>query len=362
MTTLKKESKILPIETWLPSIGKPLIISGPCSAESREQVMATAQQLQKTGIVSAFRAGIWKPRTKPNTFEGHGEVALEWLQEVKELYKFPLAVEVATPAHIEICLKHGIDIFWIGARTGVNPFSMKELAEVLKGIDIPIMVKNPLSPDLALWAGNIERFLLNGNTKIAAIHRGFNTYEKTKYRNFPLWNLAVELKTMIPGLPVICDPSHIAGKRELLQEISQHALYLDMDGLMLETHCDPDNALTDAAQQITPDALKEMVGQLKILTPDENNPSHELEMLRKQIDELDSQLFRTIASRLAIVKDIAHIKKNHKMTIVQLTRWNQILQNRVNEGMEMGLNENFVRDFLAMIHKESIELQSKILE
>jgi chorismate mutase len=324
--------------------------------------LTTAQQLHNTGIVAAFRAGIWKPRTKPNTFEGHGEKALEWLKEVKDLYGFPLTVEVATPAHVEVCLKNGIDIFWIGARTGVNPFSMKELADVLKGVDVPVMIKNPLSPDLALWAGNIERFLINGNNKIAAIHRGFNTYEKTKYRNFPLWNLAVELKTMIPGLPVICDPSHITGKRELLQEVSQHALYLAMNGLMIETHCDPANALTDAAQQITPHALKEMVGQLKILTPEQNTPGHELEMLRKQIDELDSQLFRTIAHRLNIVKDIAHIKKNHKMTIVQLTRWNEILQNRVNEGIGMGLNESFVRDFLAMIHKESIELQSKIME
>ncbi len=356
------EFQIAPLNSWLPSSSKPILISGPCSAESREQVLATADLLHKTGKIAAFRAGIWKPRTRPGGFEGHGKKALSWLKEVKETYGFPIAVEVATPKHLEECLEAGVDIFWIGARTGVNPFSMKELAETMKGNDIPVMIKNPLSPDLALWVGNIERFMMNGISKIAAIHRGFNTHEKTKYRNFPIWNLAVELKTILPGLPVICDPSHIAGKRELLHQISQHALYLDMDGLMIESHCNPDKALTDAAQQITPQKLSEMVDQLKVLTPEENNPSLELEMLRRQIDELDSQLFRTIASRLEIVKEVAHVKKHHKMTIVQLTRWNQILQNRINEGMEMGLNENFVRDFLALIHKESIELQSKLME
>jgi chorismate mutase len=361
MTTVK-QTQIAPIESWLSSPAKPLLICGPCSAESREQVMTTARQLHQTGIVAAFRAGVWKPRTRPNMFEGHGESALEWLREVKETYGFPLAVEVATTAHVELCLKYGIDIFWIGARTGVNPFSMKELAEATKGVDVPIMIKNPHSPDLALWSGNIERFLMNGNTKIAAIHRGFNTYEKTKYRNFPIWNLAVEIKTLLPGLPVICDPSHITGNRNLIQEVSQHALYLDMDGLMIETHCDPTNALTDAAQQVTPAMLQQIVSELKILKPEENNPGHDLEMLRRQIDELDSQLFRNIASRLEIVKDIARIKKEHKMTIVQLTRWTQILQNRINEGVDMGLNEDFVRDFLALIHKESIDIQSKIME
>lgn len=360
--TTQKGYTIAPIDSWLPAVAKPLIISGPCSAESREQVLETARQLHNTGIVSAFRAGIWKPRTKPNMFEGHGEKALEWLKEVKNLYGFPIAVEVATPAHVEVCLEYGIDIFWIGARTGVNPFSMKELAEVLKGVDIPLMIKNPLSPDLALWAGNIERFLMNGNNKLAAIHRGFNTYEKTKYRNMPLWSIVVELKTLIPGLPVICDPSHISGRRDLIQDISQHALYLAMNGLMIEAHMDPTNALTDASQQITPETLKTIASQLKILTPEDNNPNHEIALLRKQIDELDSQLFRTIANRLAVVKEIAKIKKNHKMTILQLTRWNQILQNRVNEGMEMGIEENFVRELLALIHNASIELQSKIME
>ncbi|MBW6480352.1 MAG: bifunctional 3-deoxy-7-phosphoheptulonate synthase/chorismate mutase type II [Bacteroidales bacterium] len=357
-----KQLQVQPIESWLPAVHKPLIISGPCSAESREQVLETAARLHATGMVSAFRSGVWKPRTRPGAFEGHGEKALEWLKEVNELYGFPLTVEVATPKHAEACLKAGIHILWIGARTSVNPFSIQELAESLKGVDIPVMVKNPLNPDLALWIGVIERFYMNGITKLAAIHRGFNTYERSRYRNEPLWNIPIDLKSNFPELPLICDPSHIAGKRSLLQEVAQQALLLDMNGLMIEAHCSPEKALTDAAQQLTPEDLSLMVNRLRIPTTAEENPCKELEILRKRIDEFDNQLINTLSKRMQIVNEIAHLKADCKMTILQVKRWNQIIETRMQEGIEKGLSEKFLKDFLDLIHKESIELQSKIIK
>ncbi len=349
------------LESWLHPKQNPLIISGPCSAESHEQVMATARQLHDTGLVSAFRSGVWKPRTRPGAFEGHGERALQWLREVHQEFGFPIAVEVATPKHIEACLKAGIHILWIGARTSVNPFSVQELAEALKGVDIPVMVKNPLNPDLALWAGVIERFYINGIRKIAAVHRGFNTYEKSRFRNEPLWNIPIRLKSMFPELPVLCDPSHIAGRRSLLHEVAQQALLLDMDGLMIEAHHNPPEALTDAAQQLTPKNLVSLIQKLKIPVSPPLNPCMELEKLRSKIDEFDSQLINILAMRMQIVNEIAQYKKDCKMTVFQLRRWNTIIETRLQEGVQKGLSEQFLRSLLDLIHKESIELQSKII-
>lgn len=362
MDITQRQLETEPIESWLPAKHKPLIISGPCSAESREQVLDTAARLHATGLVSAFRSGIWKPRTRPGAFEGHGQAALEWLKEVHEKYGFPITVEVATPKHVEECLKAGIHILWIGARTSVNPFSVQELAEALKGVDIPVMVKNPLNPDLALWIGVIERFYMKGITKLAAIHRGFNTYEKSRYRNEPLWNIPIDLKSNFPDLPVLCDPSHIAGRRNLIQDVAQQALLLDMNGLMIEAHCNPEKALTDAAQQVTPEDLALLVNSLKIPTTAEENPCKELDIMRKRIDELDYQLINTLSKRMQIVYEIAHLKADCKMTVLQVKRWNQIIESRLQEGVEKGLTEKFLKDLLDLIHKESIELQSKIIK
>lgn len=351
----------MPLDEWLHPRSHPVIISGPCSAESREQVLTTAAALHRSGIVSAFRSGIWKPRTRPSEFEGHGVKALEWLREVKDRYGLPVAVEVATPGHIEACLQHGIDILWIGARTSVNPFSIQELAEALRGVDIPVMIKNPLNPDLALWIGVIERFYQSGIRKIAAIHRGFNTYEKTQFCNEPLWDIPIKLKSYFPSLPLLTDPSHITGKRSLLKEVAQQALLLDTDGFMIETHCNPEKALTDAAQQIKPAELSALVAGLKIPLKSDENPCRELEILRNRIDELDAMLVSILSNRMKVVNDIAHIKKECKMTVLQIKRWNNIIETRTSEGMAKGLSKEFLEKLLDLIHKESINIQSKII-
>jgi chorismate mutase len=350
---------IVPLNQWLPHREGPLIISGPCSAESREQVLETARLLKETGIVSAFRSGIWKPRTRPNEFEGHGIPALKWLTEVKQMYGFPVAVEVATPRHVEACLKEGTDILWIGARTSVNPFSVQELAEALRGVDIPVFIKNPLNPDLKLWMGVIERFLLSGITKLAAVHRGFNTYEKSRYRNEPLWEIPVKLKSHYPELPVLTDPSHIAGHRNLLREVIQHALLLDTSGFMIESHYNPDAALTDARQQVTPADLATLFEEIDIPLISEQSPCRDLEIFRCQIDEIDSALINLLSRRMDVVRDIARIKKECRMTVLQLKRWNTIIKTRTAEGEEKGLSLDFLRNLLDIIHKESIEIQSK---
>jgi chorismate mutase len=352
---------VLPIKEWFTHLHHPFIISGPCSAESREQVLATAAQLHQTGLVSAFRSGIWKPRTRPNEFEGHGTPALAWLTEARELYGFPLAVEVATPKHAEACLEAGIDILWVGARTSVNPFSVQELSEALRGVNIPVMIKNPLSPDLSLWIGVIERFYNSGIRKIAAIHRGFKTYNSGKYRNEPLWEIPIKLKSLFPTLPIICDPSHIGGQRTLLKEIVQRALLLDVDGFMIESHCNPQAALTDAAQQIQPIELQHLIHNVMIPVGSNQNPCKELEILRGTIDELDTTLISILAKRMQVVTDIARIKKECKISVLQINRWNDIVESRTNEGAEKGLSKEFLRNLLDFIHKESIEIQSKII-
>lgn len=350
-----------PLSSWLPSAAQPLLISGPCSAESREQVLAIARALAQTGMVSAFRAGIWKPRTRPGAFEGQGLHALEWLQEVRERYAFPLAVEVATTSHVEACLKAGIDIIWIGARTSVNPFSVQEIAESLRGIDTPVMIKNPLNPDPALWAGVIERFYLSGVRRIAAIHRGFNTFEKTRYRNQPIWQIPIELKSIFPGLPLLCDPSHIAGQRQWIPEIAQQALDLDMDGLMIESHCHPEQALTDPAQQLTPDELTRLMKKLRISDAAEDRPMRELQKLRRAIDDYDHQMLQILAKRMDTVRDIAIWKKNQQITILQIKRWTDIMQDRIQAGSRLNLDKTFLHDILCLIHQQSIEIQSQII-
>jgi chorismate mutase len=360
MKETTKKLNIASLSQWFGKGSRPFIISGPCSAESREQVLATAEGLHQTGMVSAFRSGIWKPRTRPGAFEGHGAPALKWLTEVKQTYNMPVAVEVATPAHVEACLKEGIDILWVGARTSVNPFSVQELAEALRGVDIPVMIKNPLNPDLALWVGVIERFYNGGLTRIAAIHRGFNTFEKSRYRNEPLWEIPIKLKTIFPELPLLCDPSHIAGQREYLQEIIQRALLLDMDGFMIESHIDPSCALTDAAQQVTPHELKAMITGMEILAGG-SDPCRELEVLRSKIDELDGLLVNLLAKRMDVVRDIATVKKECKITVLQLKRWNHIIESRTQDGIAKGLSREFLSHMLDLIHKESIEIQSRII-
>lgn len=338
---------------------RPIIIAGPCSAESREQVLNTAQSLASKGI-RIFRAGIWKPRTKPGGFEGVGAVGLPWLKEVKEKTGMLTSTEVATPYHVFEAIKAGIDILWIGARTVANPFAMQELADALKGTDIPILVKNPVNPDLELWIGAIERIYGAGIRNIGVIHRGFSSYEKKLYRNLPLWHIPIELKRRYPELSMFCDPSHIGGKRELVAPIAQQALDLNFDGLIIESHCDPDHALSDAAQQLTPDVLDYTLSMLVIR--DNAQTTEDITVLRKQIDEIDEQLLATLAKRMRISKEIGTYKKEHNMPILQEGRYNDILENRAKLGKAMELNPEFVAEIMKSIHEESVRVQMEIMK
>lgn len=338
---------------------RPVIIAGPCSAESREQVLNTAQSLASKGI-RIFRAGIWKPRTKPGGFEGVGAVGLPWLKEVKEKTGMLTSTEVATPYHVFEAIKAGIDVLWIGARTVANPFAMQELADALKGTDIPILVKNPVNPDLELWIGAIERIYGAGIRNIGVIHRGFSSYEKKLYRNLPLWHIPIELKRRYPELSMFCDPSHIGGKRELVAPIAQQALDLNFDGLIIESHCDPDHALSDAAQQLTPDVLDYTLSMLVIR--DNAQTTEDITVLRKQIDEIDEQLLATLAKRMRISKEIGTYKKEHNMPILQEGRYNDILENRAKLGKAMELNPEFVAEIMKSIHEESVRVQMEIMK
>lgn len=355
-------SNIQPLSNWLTTDNHPLIISGPCSAESREQVLATAQALSETRQVKVFRAGLWKPRTRPSAFEGVGQKGFPWLKEVQQKTGLQVAVEVARPQHIELCLKHGIDILWIGARTVVNPFSVQELAEVLTGTDIPVMIKNPVNPDINLWLGAIERVNKAGINRIIAIHRGFYYYQHSQYRNHPMWEIPIELQRRVPELPVICDPSHIAGRRDLLLQVSQKALDLEMAGLMIECHIDPSKALTDASQQITPDALATLLNNLIIRHSHGNQElENKLEMLRHEIDKMDAEMLDIIGKRMKIVDEIGHYKKDNNITILQLQRWNEIFYDRLGLGSRIGLSQEFLLNLLQNIHEESIRRQETIL-
>ncbi|HEX5171007.1 MAG TPA: chorismate mutase [Cyclobacteriaceae bacterium] len=360
---MKKELELESIKTWMPGIERPLIISGPCSAETENQMVTTAKQLAATGKVHALRAGIWKPRTRPGQFEGAGEEGLKWLIQAKKETGLPVTTEVATAAHVELCLKYGVDILWVGARTTVNPFSVQEIADALKGVDIPVMVKNPVNPDLELWLGALERLNKAGIKKLAAIHRGFSSSDKGPFRNAPMWNMAIDLKTRIPELDIICDPSHISGTRELIPLIAQKALDLDMAGLMIESHIHPDAAWSDAKQQVTPAALGSIIDNLVVRTVSSDNKSFKdtLTILREQIDHLDDEIMQKLASRMKISEKIGQFKKENNVTILQVTRWEEIIQTRITLGRAMGLNPEFTTEMLKLIHNESIQIQTKVM-
>jgi len=340
---------------------KPLIISGPCSAETEYQLIETAKQLKALERVDIFRAGIWKPRTRPNEFEGVGTIGLGWMQKVKEETGFKLVVEVAKPDHVEAALNYGIDALWIGARTVVNPFSVQELAESLKGIDIPLFIKNPLTPDLKLWIGAIERFQMAGINQLAAIHRGFHYFANSPYRNAPMWEIPMELKRLFPKLPLITDISHISGKRSLLQEIAQKALDLETDGLMIESHLNPDTAKTDAAQQITPFELRKMLDALNFnIHPKNIHFDLPLEQLRTEIDKLDGELLLLLAKRMEIIEEIGSYKKANKLNRLQLKRREHINEDRLAIGSNLGLDHDFLIQLIELVNNASTKRQDII--
>jgi chorismate mutase len=337
---------------------RPIVIAGPCSAETEEQVMTTAKQLAMKGC-HMFRAGIWKPRTKPGGFEGKGEEALPWMKRVKEETGMLITTEVATPEHVELCLKYGMDILWVGARTSANPFAMQALADSLKGVDIPVFVKNPVNPDLELWIGAMERINQAGIKRMAAIHRGFSSYDKKIYRNMPMWQIPIELRRRIPGLPIICDPSHIGGRRELIAPLCQQAMDLGFDGLIVESHCSPDDAWSDAKQQVTPDVLDYILSLLVIR--DEKVTTEGIVTLRKQIDELDNQLMDLLAKRMRVCREIGQYKKEHNMTVLQPTRYNEILEKRGAQGALCGMDSEFIKKVFEGVHEESVRQQMEII-
>ncbi|NBC84237.1 MAG: 3-deoxy-7-phosphoheptulonate synthase [Bacteroidetes bacterium] len=341
---------------------RPLIMAGPCSAETEEQVMNTAAELKKYDI-PVYRAGIWKPRTRPNTFEGVGSKGLPWLKRVKEEYGMLTATEVANVKHVYEALKFGVDIIWIGARTTANPFAVQEIADSLNGVDIPVFIKNPVNPDVELWIGAVERIHNAGIKKIAAIHRGFSTYQKSLYRNLPQWQLPIELKRSVPNLPIITDPSHICGNRELLFEVSQKSMDLDFDGLIIETHINPDKALSDAKQQITPAALNDLLSKLVLRKPNVENAvlQHTLEELRHDIDRLDDKLIDLLADRMKTSEKIGEYKKLNNITILQSSRWDELLNKRLELSGGKGLSDEFILKIFRAIHQESINHQTHIM-
>ena len=341
---------------------KPFLIAGPCSAESRAQVLETGRAIAAKGDASIFRAGVWKPRTRPGSFEGIGEPALAWLQELKAETGMPVATEVANAQHVEACLKNNIDYLWIGARTTVNPFYVQEIAEALRGVDIPVLVKNPLHPDIGLWIGALERFNKCGINQLMAIHRGFYSYEAAPYRNVPKWDLAIKLKRSIPNLPIICDPSHIAGDANLISEISQIALDLDMDGLMIESHCDPKSALSDAKQQITPDVLHQLMSDLNMpkATHESDTFNMNLNNMRSVIDKYDDEILNVIQKRMELVAEIGKAKKENNIMTFQIQRFFDILKTRKSTGLDLGLSKEMVHELFELIHKHSINIQNKI--
>ncbi|GAB4507425.1 MAG: chorismate mutase [Allomuricauda sp.] len=349
---------------WLDdmNLGHPLVVAGPCSAETEDQVLKIAHELKDTDV-SYYRAGIWKPRTRPGNFEGVGAIGLKWLQKVKEETGLKTATEVANRAHVDLALEHDVDLLWIGARSTVSPFIVQEIADALEGTDKVVLVKNPVNPDLSLWLGAVERLSSANIEKLGVIHRGFSTYEKTKYRNIPEWQLAIELQTKFPDLPIINDPSHITGKRDMVFDVSQTALDLNFDGLMIETHYDPDNAWSDAAQQVTPKTLVQIMKDLRIRkeTDEEAEYNNSLSNLRAQIDVLDNQLIDLLGKRMKVADGIGELKKQRNVAVLQSNRWNAILGNMILEGEQRGLSEEFVLKMFKAIHQESINHQEKII-
>ena len=353
------------MRTWLDDLGlnHPLVIAGPCSAETEEQVLKIAHELKDTDV-NYYRAGIWKPRTRPGNFEGVGALGLKWLQKVKEETGLKTATEVANRAHVELALEHDIDLLWIGARSTVSPFIVQEIADALQGTDKIVLVKNPVNPDLSLWLGAVERLYTADIKNLGVIHRGFSTYEKTKYRNIPEWQLAIELQTKFPDLPIINDPSHITGNRDMIFDVSQTALDLNFDGLMIETHHDPDNAWSDAAQQVTPKTLVQIMDDLRIRKVSDEEAEYKsiLSNLRAQIDIIDNQLIETLGKRMKVSDGIGELKKQKNVAVLQSNRWNQILGAMILEGESKGLSEEFVLKMFKAIHQESINHQEKIFK
>lgn len=342
---------------------KPIIIAGPCSAETEDQVFSIAKSLADIGKISVLRSGIWKPRTRPGNFEGVGEVGLKWLVNAGKENNLAVTTEVANAKHVEMALKAGVDILWIGARTTVNPFAVQEIADSLKGVNVPVMIKNPINPDLELWVGAIERILKAGVADVSVIHRGFSSYEKTKFRNVPKWGIPVDLMRIFPEIPIICDPSHIGGTRDLIESLSQKALDMNMSGLMIETHNNPDAAWSDAKQQITPKTLAEILNRLVVREKSTLNEAFltKLDSLRAQIDETDTKMLELLAERFAVIDKIGSYKKENNTTILQTERWFEILESRIKEGEDLNLNAEFVDYLLRLIHKESVRIQTKIM-
>jgi chorismate mutase len=342
----------------------PFLIAGPCSAETEQQVIDVATQL-KDAPIQMMRAGVWKPRTKPGGFEGMGEVALPWLQQAKAIHGKPIAIEVATPQQIELALQYNIDCIWIGARSTVSPFLIQELADCLKGVDIPLLVKNPINPDIDLWQGALERFMNAGITNIGAIHRGFSSYDKnSKYRNKPNWMIPIELKRRLPNLPIICDPSHITGRRDLIEYVSQRAMDLQFDGLMIETHPTPDEAWSDAKQQITPTVLKQLLANLQLRSNASADTTVQLQLedIRQMVDSLDAELVDIVSRRMQLMKKLGDLKSSNNISIYQPDRWREIIENRTKQGTSLELHEEFVLKLFEVIHDQSIKLQLAMMK
>ena len=337
---------------------RPIVMAGPCSAETEAQVMQTAQALARKGC-HIFRAGLWKPRTKPGGFEGQGQKALPWLRRVKEETGMLIATEVATPQHVELCLKHSIDVLWIGARTTANPFAMQALADSLHGVDIPVLVKNPVNPDLELWIGSMERINRAGIRRLGAIHRGFSSYGGKLYRNSPMWQIPLELRRRIPALPILCDPSHIGGRRELIAPLCQQAMDLGFDGLIVETHHTPDQAWSDAQQQVTPDRLDVILSHLVVR--DKQQTVEAIDQLRRQIDDLDNQLIELLSNRMRICREIGRYKREHNITVFQASRYNEILEKRGAQATRCDMSAEFVATVFENVHQESVRQQMKII-
>lgn len=352
------------LRNWLDAfkLEHPFVIAGPCSAETEEQVLKIAHEL-KDSKVSVFRAGIWKPRTRPGGFEGVGEIGLKWLQKAKAETGMLMGTEVATAAHCKLALEYGIDILWVGARTTANPFAVQEIADTLAGTDKIVLIKNPVNPDMALWLGGVERLYMAGIKNLGVIHRGFSTYEKTKYRNIPEWQIAIELQNKFPDLPLIIDPSHITGNRNMIQEVTQEALDLNYDGMIIETHFDPDNAWSDAAQQVTPTVLKQILSDLKVRKVNGDTPDFDQKMtkLRATIDVLDANLLDLLGKRMKVADEIGQVKKDNNVAVLQNNRWNEIQEKMIAEGAKKGLTDEFITRLFKDIHQESIGHQEKII-
>lgn len=355
----KLNQKLSGISTWLKFDRIPWVIAGPCSAESEQQVISTARELAKSAHVKVFRAGVWKPRTRPNTFEGVGKVGLKWLKAVKAETSLLTTTEVASARHVELCLANDVDILWIGARTTVNPFLVQEIANALKGVDIPVLVKNPINAELGLWLGAIERLYHAGIRKLAAIHRGFSTYMEMAYRNRPNWQIPIELKRLLPKLPLICDPSHMGGNRDFIEPISQTALDLGINGLMIETHIDPDRALSDSKQQITPNVLIELLDRLRVRSTviTDKQVKRKIARLRTEISHTDSQIIQDLAERMRWVDEIGELKQQHSIPVLQINRWENLLQDHMAKAQRLGLDSEFIKDVFEIIHAQAVKRQ-----